>query len=183
MSTRSLIARQIDDDLYRTIYCHMDGYLTHNGAMLLDHYNTSEKVDELLKLGDLSYLAPKLNPDPTKPHSFDYDERQEGVTVAYGRDRGKLHTEAMDIPLEELRQTADNVDYCYIFTKDNEWKYLRNGLPDEPFRDVEDDLNSEYAEYGISNRPEGYYGFLTEKIAEQFQEQSYEQDDSIEMSM
>ena len=52
MSTRSYIAKQIGDNKYRTIYCHSDGYLTYNGAMLLDHYNSPEKLDELLRLGD-----------------------------------------------------------------------------------------------------------------------------------
>ena len=37
MSTRSYIAKQIGDNQFHTIYCHSDGYLTHNGAMLLDH--------------------------------------------------------------------------------------------------------------------------------------------------
>ncbi len=57
MSTRSFIAKQIEKDAYLTVYCHNDGYLTYNGALLLDCYNTPEQVDELLKLGDLSYLA------------------------------------------------------------------------------------------------------------------------------
>ena len=35
-----------------------------------------------------SCLEEKLEPDPSKPHSFDYDERQDGVVVAYGRERG-----------------------------------------------------------------------------------------------
>lgn len=59
MSTRSLIAKENDDGTFRTVYCHHDGYLTYNGAMLLDHYNTPERIDKLLDLGDLSFLAPK----------------------------------------------------------------------------------------------------------------------------
>ena len=86
MSTRSYIAKQIGDNKYRTIYCHSDGYLTYNGAMLLDHYNSPEKLDELLRLGDLSCLGVNINPDPSRPHSFDHKKRQDGVTVAYGRD-------------------------------------------------------------------------------------------------
>ena len=88
MSTRSYIAKQIGENQYKTIYCHSDGYLTHNGAMLFDHYSNADKLDELLNLGDISYLAPNIYPDPSKPHSFKYDERQDGVIVAYGRDRG-----------------------------------------------------------------------------------------------
>ena len=88
MSTRSFIAKQTGADEYLTVYCHSDGYLTYNGALLLDCYNTPEQVDELLKLGDLSYLAESLHPNPGMPHAFDYDKRQSGVTVAYGRTEG-----------------------------------------------------------------------------------------------
>ena len=95
MSTRSLIAKKISEDKYLTIYCHSDGYLTYNGALLLDHYNSTEQVDKLLALGDISYLAERLEPDPSSPHSFDYDKRQEGVTLASGRDRGEKGTEAV----------------------------------------------------------------------------------------
>ena len=94
MSTRSYIAKQIADNKFRTIYCHSDGYLTHNGALLLDHYSEADKLDELLNLGDISCLEPTINPDPTKPHSFNYDERQEGVVIAYGRDRGDKDVDA-----------------------------------------------------------------------------------------
>lgn len=55
MSTRSLIAKQIGEDAYLTIYCHSDGYLSYNGAMLIDHYNSEEKIDELIN--SVTYLA------------------------------------------------------------------------------------------------------------------------------
>ena len=102
MSTRSYIAKQIDTNKYLTIYCHSDGYLTYNGAMLIDYYNTEEKVDALLKLGNISFLEKKLYPDPGKEHSFDYDKRQEGVVVAYGRDRGDKDSEAFVAAMEDL---------------------------------------------------------------------------------
>lgn len=107
ISTRSYIAKKIGEDEYLTIYCHADGYLTYNGAMLLDHYNTPERVDALLALGDLSTLQEKLEPDPNLPHSFDYNERQEGVTVAYGRDRGETGTEARVATLADLNDESN----------------------------------------------------------------------------
>ena len=87
MSTRSFIFVEQDDGSYKGVYCHSDGYLTYNGAMLLDHYNSRDKANEIIALGDLSLLCENLYPDPDKPHGFDYDKRQEDVTVAYGRDR------------------------------------------------------------------------------------------------
>lgn len=56
MGTRSYIAKQIGDNQFLTIYCQLNGYPEHNGDLLVNHYNTPEKVDELLALGDLYYL-------------------------------------------------------------------------------------------------------------------------------
>src|SRR5574344_1539635 len=102
MSTRSLICMQKDDDNYEAIYCHSDGYLTYNGAMLLDHYNDKETLQRLLNLGNISSLQEKIDPDPTKPHSFDYSQRQDDVVVAYGRDRGDTEQESSKCTLEQL---------------------------------------------------------------------------------
>ena len=66
MSTRSFICVEQDDGSYKGVYCHSDGYLTYNGAMLLDHYNSREKADALIALGDLSRCSAKNSiPIPT----------------------------------------------------------------------------------------------------------------------
>lgn len=165
MSTRSYIAKQISEDLYLTIYCHHDGYLSYNGALLLDYYNTPEKVDELLKLGNLSLLAENLHPNPEYPHAFDYDKRQDGVTVAYGRDRGDKDVTATEMTMAQLDDPDNWTAYVYIFTQENEWKYFAAGHSQDGLRDLAEDLEAQYAAYGIK-RPAGYYGFITDKLAE-----------------
>lgn len=165
MSTRSFIAKQIGDDKYLTIYCHSDGYLSYNGAMLIDHYDSEEKVDELLKLGDLSCLCKKLNPDPSKPYSFDYDERQEDVTIAYGRDRGDKNIEAQTLTMEQLDDPDNWIEYVYIFNKDDGWKYFHSGQSEKGLRDIEEDLKKEYAMYGTERIPD-HYGFVTQDIVD-----------------
>lgn len=57
MSTRSFIA-MFDEDTtkYTAIYCHHDGYPEGVGLTLRDHYTTTEKISELMKLGDISSL-------------------------------------------------------------------------------------------------------------------------------
>ena len=170
MSTRSYIAKQIGDNKYRTIYCHNDGYLTYNGAMLLDHYNSPEKLDELLRLGDLSCLGVNINPDPSRPHSFDHKERQDGVTVAYGRDRGDRNVAARNLTLEQLDNPNNWTAYVYIFTQDHEWKYFKAGHSQEGLRDVENDLKNAYAVYDME-RPQEYYGNLTDDIAASLKEE------------
>ena len=121
MSTRSLIAKQIGEDEYLTIYCHSDGYLTYNGAMLLDHYNTPEKVDALLELGDISSLRERLEPEQNETHSF--ENPLEDVTIAYRRDRGEKNTEAEKYTLKKLDNPEGWHAYVYIFTDKNEWKF------------------------------------------------------------
>ena len=63
MSTRSYITMKTGDDTYRGVYCHYDGYLEYNGRMLLEHYNTQERVERLLSLGCISSLKEKLEPE------------------------------------------------------------------------------------------------------------------------
>lgn len=84
MSTRSHIGIQNEDGSLDVIYCHWDGYPSYNGAILLHHYQDPEKIRELIALGDLSSLAEAIKPTSGE-HTF--DAPQEGVVVAYGRDR------------------------------------------------------------------------------------------------
>ena len=165
MSTRSFIAKQVGDDQYLTVYCHSDGYLTYNGALLLDCYSSPEKVDELLALGDISLLNEKLYPDPDRPHSFDYRQRQDDVTVAYARDRGDKNTQAKVMTLAQLDDPGNWTEYVYIFTRENEWKYFHAGDSKEGLLDVRENLEAEYASHGLT-RPEGFYGFLSRSLIE-----------------
>ena len=157
MSTRSLICMQIDDDKYEAIYCHSDGYLTYNGAMLLDHYNNKEKLQKLLDLGNISCLQQNIEPDPTKPHSFDYSQRQDDVVVAYGRDRGEENQEKSINTLQELKDW-DWIEFIYIFDKENKWKYLE--YPFEKMIDLKEGIANIYKKLEIK-QPKGFYGFWT----------------------
>jgi len=132
-----------DDGSYKGVYCHWDGYIEHNGGLLLDYYNTREMAEKLIELGDLSSLQPKLYPDPAKPHKFwdglEPRQEQELVTLAYGRDRGEKGTEAKTFNLKGL-DTDSWGEYFYVFTKDNQWKYFTFGHLSEGLRDLAADL-------------------------------------------
>lgn len=140
MGTRSYICMEIEDNRYKTIYCHFDGYLEYNGAMLVKHYNDRATVEKLLELGDLSVLKERLKPDPSKPHGFDYDKQQEDVCVFYGRDRGKTDIQAKIKTLRQLDDPDNWTEYVYIYTKDNQWKYFETGHARLGLRDVKEDL-------------------------------------------
>jgi hypothetical protein len=86
-------------DNVKSVYCHWDGYLSHNGAILQEHYD-SVKANQLVALGDLSSLRPNIG-EKHKFSPFDCDEltseefekQYGGMCTFYGRDRGETGTE------------------------------------------------------------------------------------------
>ncbi len=162
MSTRSMIAKQIGEDEYMAIYCHNEGYLSHNGALLLDFYNTSEKLDELLILGDISFLGKHLKPDPQKSYADRFEQSADNVTVAYARDIGEEINPAGRYSLKELTQ-SEGV-FFYIFNLNHEWEYIHSKDIDT-VHNLREDLEKECAAKGITN-PEAYYETLNQNIAD-----------------
>lgn len=159
MSTRSYICIENPDHTYTGIYCHSDGYLTHNGAILLDHYSSREKVEKLISLGDLSVLKPNIDPNNDLEHSF--DNRQNDVCVFYGRDRGEDGTSAKVVTIETFDDPYSWIEYCYVYTLDNNWKYFECGnFKDKGLSDLVDGLSDEYKELGFK-RPKNVYGYYT----------------------
>ena len=91
MGTRSRIG-VMHGTICKSVYCHWDGYLEHNGAILQEHYN-STKANELVALGDMSSLRPEIGVEHHFSH-FDTDMTQEeyyekfgNMCTFYGRDR------------------------------------------------------------------------------------------------
>jgi hypothetical protein len=60
MSTRSNIIIQNEDGLVHSIYCHYDGYVEHNGKILLENYTSRDEVVRLISLGDIKSLKPTV---------------------------------------------------------------------------------------------------------------------------
>ena len=166
MSTRSMILKEQEDGSYLGIYCHSDGYLTHNGAMLIDHYNSREMVDKLISLGDLSYLAPKIEPNENETHTF--EKPQKGVCIFYGRDRGESETQATDVTLEELN-TDPWIEYTYVFRLDDKWRYFEYGRLDEGLKSVKEGVADIFKEWGIE-RPQGIYGYFSKQDVQALKE-------------
>lgn len=125
MGIPCFIAKEIGDNQYRTIWCAFDGYLEHTGVMLARHYNTEERVDKLLDLGNLSGVFPTLEPDPSKPHTW--GNHQRNVTISYARDHGENGQEATVKTFDELNDDSAWTQTTYIFTKDKTWKYFHIG--------------------------------------------------------
>lgn len=121
MATRSRIAIERKGGTVESIYCHSDGRPSDNGRILLENYGDRVKVEKLIKLGDISYLAKDVEPiDPTD-HSF--ENPQKGVTVAYHRDRGEVRrTQYHDTKRSFIR--GDVEEYGYLFTLEGEWLFV-----------------------------------------------------------
>jgi hypothetical protein len=119
MGTRSRIGI-MHGDVCKSVYCHWDGYLEHNGRILLDHYD-SAKANNLVALGDISSLNKNIEVPEGVEHSF--DKPAENITVFYGRDRGEDGTEwKVDHSFEDFIKRVDGcgAEYYYVM-KDGEW--------------------------------------------------------------
>jgi hypothetical protein len=95
MGTRSTIALEFADGTVEQVYCHWDGYLEHNGKILLENYSDPFKLRKLIDNGDISSLGTEIgSKHPFSPHGEGaqaaYDEAvKAGATTFYGRDRGE----------------------------------------------------------------------------------------------
>lgn len=123
MATRSLIGRQLEDDYIEYIYCHWDGDPRTNGKTLFNYYNSSERVQELLKLGDLSILQKEIG----EQHDFRGKDHPDWC-VAYHRDRDDpwKNTKARKIYLESYylgRALKSSCDFVYLY-RNNEWLWM-----------------------------------------------------------
>ena len=122
MATRSTIGMiQEDGTTIRSVYCHWDGYPDGVGATLREHYTDSTTIENLLALGDLSVLDENLG----EPQ--DFDNRTEGWSLFYGRDRGEDGVSAL---------VHANKDEWLAFRKGSwcEYGYLWNGITWSTFK-------------------------------------------------
>jgi hypothetical protein len=115
MGTRSTIAIQNANGTVTGIYCHWDGYTSHNGRILQDYYTTEAQVRELIALGDLSSLGETVG---TK-HDFNNAPRSE--CNAYGRDRGEKNVDAATFNSHADLIQQIGQEYDYLFTPGAGW--------------------------------------------------------------
>lgn len=115
MSTHATIAyHNSETDRVLTIYCHSDGYPSHVGKLLKEHWNSPDLAAKLVAGGDISYLGKTID-----------------QTCVYARDRGDkwIHVkydefDNYDEFLEEFQSHAHN----YVFT-DGEWLVITREFP------------------------------------------------------
>lgn len=122
MSTRSLIGRLLPNGNVEYVYCHSDGYPSHNGRILNTYYSDPAKVAELMALGDLSSLGANIGVT-TDFNTRDFDTPEaKRQCYAYGRDRGENDIKAGNVVNETAfgRALKAGPAYHYLF-KDGQW--------------------------------------------------------------
>lgn len=129
MSTRSRIGLQLPNGKIKSIYCHWDGYPEGVGEILRKHYNTREKIEALLELGDISVLGTFYDKELAKEkwqHEYEKEWREsekgqkaQDLTQPYN-DRGEDTEARIDEDEVEFISKAGKCweDYIYLFKKD-----------------------------------------------------------------
>lgn len=121
MATRSNIAMKLEDGNILCVYCHWDGYPEHHFPILIEHYNTEEKVRELLSHGDISSLRKYC----TKPEGHSFETPVEDYTIYYGRDRGETNVSS-DVINKSSRWYREEFGYLFV---DGKWEiYDKNDI-------------------------------------------------------
>ncbi len=125
MSTRSFIARTTADGV-EGVYCHWDGNPEHNGVILKQHYNDPSKLAELFSHGDMSTLGESVG------CKHDFEDRGNGSTTYYGRDRGEtgphIKTKCYKRLDDLVAYAAESgCEFFYVFDRDK-WYYAERGM-------------------------------------------------------
>ena len=150
MATRSTIALEYADGTIGQVYCHWDGYLEHNGAMLSNYYSNPFILRDLIDLGDVSSLKPTIGTQ----HAFGYhgtdmdgetyDKLYGNMCTFYGRDRGEEGTGAKTfIDFQDYMVRFQHEEYAYILRKDGVWYVKQHANEFEPLAEALSKCNQE----------------------------------------
>ena len=115
MGTRSRIGIQLKNNSIVSVYCHWDGYPEFNGRILRDHYDTVEKVRDLIDGGNISALHTNAGwSNETLPE----------VGPLYYTSRGESiedNAPRYDDDIFDFLKKENNEEYAYIFSVNNKW--------------------------------------------------------------
>lgn len=111
MSTRSRIGLELKNGSILSVYHHWDGYPEWLGRILKTHYNTREKVAELIDGGDMSSCWTDSRWDDSADGSYG---------PQYYSQRGDNCPPRLDADLCEYLLPEDSEEYSYLF-RNGEW--------------------------------------------------------------
>ena len=140
MSTNSYIGYLLPNGDVRSIYCHSDGYISHNGLILVENYQAARDIAQMVELGDMSCLRHNIHPTPSMPHSR--ANRQPVVSLYYSRDLREDGYETSghepeNYGLEECIECLEGDDHFYLWTG-KEWLVWNDEIVCFPVKELLD---------------------------------------------
>jgi GH24 family phage-related lysozyme (muramidase) len=96
MSTRATIAVRRADGYFDTVYLHFDGYPSHTGETLKQHFATKELAEVLVAGGDLRYL-----------------DRKTGTPERYSNGNAPVKLPSNDVLIDFAKNCG--AEYLYVF--------------------------------------------------------------------
>ena len=131
MATRSRIGIQLQDDSILSVYHHWDGYPEWLGRILNTHYNTKEKVAELIDGGDMSCAWTKDRWTGKKVAEYVTENVEvEEYGPQYYSQRGEDCPPRLDSNLIEYLN--DMEEFAYVYTQNEEWVCFKEQYGDAP---------------------------------------------------
>jgi len=123
MATRSRIGIQLSDNSVLSVYHHWDGYPQWLGRILKTHYNTKEKVSELIDGGDMSscWSNECWTGKETAPYVKEIKKTAKYAPQYYSQ-RGEDCPPRLDDSISKYLDKDNNEEYAYIWTVNDEWK-------------------------------------------------------------
>lgn len=148
MGTRSRIGYELPDHSVVSVYCHWDGYVEHNGRILVEHYQDREAVKELIDGGAISALRTRSTWNSGK---YLEDENGKFILDAEGRpmrendrDPQPLYYtergEVLDIQHTDIADFCNNrsgEEYAYLYDLNGNWKAYQISWGKEPTKRVD----------------------------------------------
>lgn len=114
MATRSRIGIQLSDNSILSVYHHWDGYPQWLGVNLKEHFNTYDKVSELIDGGDMSCCWT----NQTWESILDETKNKDYYGPQYYSERGEDCPPRLDSNLNDYLSNGE--EYAYVFSND-EW--------------------------------------------------------------
>jgi len=146
MGTRSRIGYELPDHSVVSVYCHWDGYVEHNGRILVEHYQDREAVKELIDGGSMSSLRTTQTwESEIMKDGRDYVLDENGqIQYTHTREPQPMyHTERGD-ELDVQHTSFDDFcsdmcgeEFVYLYDLNGNWKAWEIGWSKEPTKRVD----------------------------------------------
>jgi len=137
MSTRSRIGYELPDHTVVSVYCHSDGYVEHNGSILVANYTDRDAVKELIDGGSMSSLRTthlwltSAVRDQDGELALDKDGNlvfspTRDAQPLYHTERGE-ELEVDHTSFDEFVSGNSGEEYAYLYDLNGNWKAYKIG--------------------------------------------------------